>query len=155
VYRIADPLLRFWFRFVEPHWGTLRRYSPERAFEQIVAPQWEAFCGEGFERLCRQALPMIYAKEGVSGRFEVGEYWDRAVQIDVVGLRADGWVDLGECRWPTRAGVAEAPRELTTRVGHFPNGNRAVRQILFVRKKSKLAPQGVVVHDLPSLYEGR
>jgi hypothetical protein len=74
VYRIADPL---------------RRYSPERAFEQIVAPQWEAFCGEGFERLCREALPLLYAKEGVSGHFEVGEYWDRTVQIDIVGLRAD------------------------------------------------------------------
>lgn len=61
---------------MESHWATLRRYSPERAFEQIVAPQWEAFCGEGFERLCRETLPLLYAKEGVSGHF--------------VGLRADG-----------------------------------------------------------------
>ena len=88
---------------MEPHWATLRRYSPERAFEPIIAPQWEAFCGEGFERLCCEALALLYVKEGVSGHFDVGEYWDRAVQIDVVGLRADGWVDLGECRWQGRA----------------------------------------------------
>ena len=74
----------------------------------MLRPQWEAFCGEGFERLCREALPLLYAKDGVSGRFEVGEYWDRIVQIDVVGLRADGWVDLGECRWQGRMGVAQA-----------------------------------------------
>jgi hypothetical protein len=55
LYRIADPLLRFWFRFIEPHWSTLRRQSADRTFDFIVAPQWEAFCGEGFERLCREA----------------------------------------------------------------------------------------------------
>jgi hypothetical protein len=153
VYRIADPLLRFWFRFVEPHWATLRRYSPERAFEQIVAPQWEAFCGEGFERLCREALPLLYVKEGVSGHFDVGEYWDRAAQIDVVGLRADGWVDLGECRWQGRVGVAQAARELAVRAMHFPAGSRTVRQILFVRKKSKPDLHGTIVHDLAALYE--
>lgn len=153
VYRIADSLLRFWFRFVEPYWATLRRYSPERAFEQIVAPQWEAFCGEGFERLCREALPLIYAKERVSGRFEVGEYWDRAVQIDVVGLRADGWVDLGECRWQGRARLAHAARELAVRATHFPGGSRTVRQILFIRNRSKPKLQGTLVHDLAALYE--
>jgi hypothetical protein len=111
----------------------MRRYSSGRAFEQLVAPQWEAFCGEGFERLCREALPSIYSKEHISGRFDVGEYWDRSVQIDVVGLRDDGWVDLGECRWIGRTGLSSIARELAVRVGHFPGGNRTVRQLLFVR----------------------
>jgi len=118
----------------------------------VVAPQWEAFCGEGFERLCREALPSIYSKERVSGRFDVGEYWDRNVQIDVVGLRGDGWVDLGECRWIGRAGLTSTARELAARVGYFPGGNRTVRQLLFVRKKPASIPAGVVVHDLQSLY---
>jgi len=153
VYRIADALLRFWFRFVEPNWSTLRRYSPERAFEQIVGPHWEAFCGEGFERMCREALPLIYVNERVSGRFEIGEYWDRAVQIDVVGLRTDGWVDLGECRWSSRTRLAETARELSARTLHFPVGNRTVRPLLFVRKNSRPAPAGTIVHDLRALYE--
>lgn len=74
-----------WPRLVEPHWATLRRYSPERAFEQIVAPQWKAFCA--------------------------------------------------------------------VRATHFPASGRTVRQILFVRKKSKPEPQGTTVHDLAALYE--
>jgi hypothetical protein len=153
VYRMADPLLRFWFRFVEPHWGTLRRYSPERAFELIVAPQWDAFCGEGFERMCREALPLLYEEEGVVGRFDVGEYWDRAVQIDVVGLRADGWADLGECRWQGRAGAAQVARELAMRVTHFPGGSRTIRQIVFVRKRAKSEQLATPVYDLAALYE--
>jgi hypothetical protein len=89
----------------------------------------------------------------VSGKFDVGEYWDRAVQIDVVGLRADGWADLGECRRQGRVGVAQAARELALRATHFPAGTRRVRQILFVRKKPKPDLPGAIVHDLTALYE--
>ena len=155
LYRVADPLLRFWFRFVEPHWSTLRRFTPERAFEQMVAPQWDAYCGESFERMCREALPLIYEKEGVTGKYEVGEFWDRATQIDVVGLRADGWVDLGECKWHGRPAVAAVTRELETRAAHFPSQRRTVRPRIFLRTRPRPVPAGVSVHDLPSLYEAR
>ncbi len=154
VYRIADPLLRFWFRFVEPHWSTLRRHTPQHAFEQLVAPQWDAFCGEGFERLCREALPLLYASEGVGGRYEIGEYWDRAVQIDVVGLRSDGWVDLGECKWESRAAPVQAARDLAARAARYPTDGRTVRHRLFVRRAPRSAPPGISVHDLRALYGG-
>lgn len=155
LYRIADPLLRFWFRFVEPHWSTLRRYAPRHAFEQLVAPQWEAFCGDGFERLCREALPALYEAEGVSGRFEVGEFWDRTVQIDVVGLRTDGRVDLGECKWSGHPAPAHAARELVTRASHYPADGRTVGHWLFLRRAPKApAPPGVRVYDLRTLYGG-
>jgi uncharacterized protein len=98
------------------------------------------------------ALPSIYSKEHVGGRFDVDGYWDRSVQIDVVGLRDDGWVDLGECRWVGRTGLSSAARELAGKMGHFPDGNRTVRQLLFVGKKPASIPAGVLVHDLQSLY---
>jgi uncharacterized protein len=158
LYRIADPLLRFWFRFVEPNWSTLRRQTAARSFEQIVLPHWEAFCGEGFERMCREALPDLYAAEGMTGRFDVGEYWDRHVQIDVVGLRSDGWVDLGECRWQTRPSIAPIARELAIRAGRYPTGGRSVRSHVFVAVRAKSDRTDLAVHDLAELYvlgEGR
>lgn len=153
LYRVADPLLRFWFRFVEPHWSTLRRFTPERAFEQIVAPQWQAYCGEGFERLCREALPLLYHAEGVSGKFGVGEFWSRSAQIDVVGLRSDDWVDLGECKWLARANLAEVARELDARTAEYPGATgRTVRKLAFLRARTQAAAAGVTVYDLPALY---
>ena len=152
VYRIADPLLRFWFRFVESRLSSLRRYSPSQAFEQLVAPQWEAYCGEAFDRLCREALPLLYEQEGVGGRFSVGEYWDRQSQIDVVGLRSDGWVDLGECRWPADASVAGAARELATRAAHYPAEGLTTGLRLFVRSKPRDTPPGIRVHALRDLH---
>jgi hypothetical protein len=50
------------------------------------------------------------------------------------------------------AGVAQAARELTLRANYFPAGNRTVRQLLFVRGKSKGATPGILVHDLRALY---
>lgn len=152
VYRIADPLLRFWFRFLEPNWSLLRRYTAERAFEHIVAHQWDAYCGEAFERLCREALPLLYEAEGISGRSQVGEYWAREAQIDVVGLRGDGWIDLGECRWPARSSLTEAARELSVRATHYPAGGHTIQHRLFVRSKPRTVPAGVRVHDLVALY---
>lgn len=47
-----------------------------------------------FERLCREALPCL-CRKGVVAAFEVGQYWSKTTQIDVVGLLDVGWVDLG------------------------------------------------------------
>jgi AAA+ ATPase superfamily predicted ATPase len=152
LYRVADPLLRFWFRFVEPHWSTLRRFTPERAFEQIVAPQWDAYCGEAFERLCREALPLLYEAEKVTGRIEIGEFWDRRVQIDVVGLRDDGWLDLGECKWHGRPAVTGVLRELEERAAHYPARGRTVHKRIFLRTRPKSVAAGCTVHDLGALY---
>lgn len=152
VYRVADPLLRFWFRFVEPYTSSLRLTSADRAFEQLVAPEWEAFCGDGFERLCREAMWSLYAAEGVTGRCQVGEYWDRATQLDVVGLRSDGWIDLGECKWSGRSALAGASRELDTRAALYPASGRTVRRHLFFRKAPKHDDGVAEVHDLDDLY---
>ncbi len=152
VYRVADPLLRFWFRFVEPNVSQARRLTADRAVEQLVLPQWEAFCGDGFERLCREALPRVYDAEGVSARFDVGEYWDRETQIDVVGLRADRWVDLGECKWAERASLADAAAELRVRAARYPSEGRTVHSRLFVRKARRTSREGFTVHTLADLY---
>ncbi|MEM8993852.1 MAG: DUF234 domain-containing protein, partial [Acidobacteriota bacterium] len=96
-YRIQDPLLRFWFRFIFPNQSQIRQLGPEKAYGQLIAPKLDAFYGSCFERLCREAIREIYRRDGVTANFEVGEFWGGKAQIDVVSLRRDGWTDLGEC----------------------------------------------------------
>src|SRR5690606_1777684 len=96
-----DALLRTWFRFVFDQRSEIALLGPTAALAQLVRPQLEAFYGAGFERLAREALPLLWQAEGVPGGGHVGEYWDKQVQIDVVGVRRDGWIDLGECKWGT------------------------------------------------------
>ena len=150
---IDDPLLRFWFRFIFPNMSLIRSAGGASAFAERVAPSLDAWFGSGFERLCREALPLIYVKEGVSAGYEVGEYWSKTVQIDVVGLREDHWTDLGECKW----GPVRSPRSLETeldrKAAEFPNSRGATfGRRYFVRRKPAAREGATGWHSLRDLY---
>ena len=150
---IDDPLLRFWFRFIFPNMSLIRSAGGASAFAERVAPSLDAWFGSGFERLCREALPLIYANEGVSAGYEVGEYWSKTVQIDVVGLREDHWTDLGECKW----GPVRSPRSLETeldrKAAEFPNPRGATfGRRYFVRRKPAAREDANGWYSLRDLY---
>jgi AAA+ ATPase superfamily predicted ATPase len=154
-YALEDPFLRFWFRFVFPHQSVLRLLGPERGFAEIIKPEIEAYYGRCFERLCREALPLLYRKEGVRAAFEIGEYWGKEVQIDVVGVRQDGWIDLGECKWGDVSSMAALDAELEAKVERYPNPrNVTIGRHLFVRSlKARAKTPEARVHTLRDLYE--
>src|SRR5262249_13250222 len=82
-YDLDDALLRFWFRSVCPNTSYIRHMGAERALRDLIRPSLDAYFGRCFERLCREALPGLYLREGVTAAFEVGEYWAKDTQIDV------------------------------------------------------------------------
>ena len=125
-FEIGDPLLRFWFRFVFPNVSVIRSAGPARALADRIAPSLEAWYGGCLERLCREALPLIYVQEEVAAGFEVGEYWSAATQIDVVGMRDDNWTDLGECKWGAVPSPAALETELERKLQQYPN-SRSLR----------------------------
>ncbi|HVE81987.1 MAG TPA: ATP-binding protein [Myxococcales bacterium] len=154
-YELEDPLLRFWFRFVFPHQSFIQHMGPGRAFRELILPDLEAYAGSCFERLCREALPRLYEREKVKAAFQVGEYWDKAMQIDVVGIREDGWTDLGECKWGPVSSVPALVQDLQSRMARFPNSRGAT---LVGRVFARKAPRGLAgapvrVHSLEQLYE--
>lgn len=154
-FRIEDPLLRFWFRFVYPHQAFLGQNGPERMFAEHIAPHLDAYFGECFERLCREALPALYLQEGVSGSYTVGEYWDAATQIDVIGLRTDNRVDLGECKWGGVRSVVAVEEELSGRMKRYPNPSNATLQgRVFCRRAHRrcVRPPLHRWHTLDELY---
>jgi len=131
---LDDPLLRFWFRFVFPNRSFVQQMGPARSFADLIQPELDSYFGSCFERLCREALPAIYARERVTAAFAVGEYWDRNVQIDIVGARDDHWIDLGECKWGAVGSVPALVAELEAKVEAFPNPrNDAIGRRLFAR----------------------
>ncbi|MCP4664692.1 MAG: ATP-binding protein [bacterium] len=156
-YDFGDPLLRFWFRFIFPEQSQLLRLGPERALRERIRPRLDAYFGHCFERLCREALPRLYEREGVQAAFEIGEYWSRETQIDVVGLRADGWTDLGECKWGAVRSAAEVERQLEEKVKSYPNRrNATLGRRIFARRKRpvrRAGSSGVRWHTLEELYE--
>jgi hypothetical protein len=153
-YRILDPLLRFWFHFIYPHTSLIAQLGPRRAAIQVVQPSLEAYFGACYESLCREALPVIYEREGVSAAYEVGSYWSAKTQIDVVGLRRDGWIDLGECKWGNVKSVSALARALELKVSHYPNSRGAtIGRRLFLRScPARREPESPRIHTLVELY---
>ncbi len=77
-------------------------------------------------------------------------------QIDVVGLREDGWIDLGECKWGNVVSLPAAGEELESKVGQYRNPRQAtIDRRLFLRSlKSHRKPllTTLRVHTLEDLY---
>jgi len=156
-YRLLDPLLRFWFHFIYPHTSRIAQAGPSRALSQLIEPRLDAYFGRCFEGLCREALPHLYEKEQMSADFRVGSYWHKSVQIDVVGVREDGWIDLGECKWGTSASVSALAEELEGKVRRYHNPRQAtICRRLFLRAlkpQRKSLPSGLRLHALEDLYD--
>ncbi|HEX4422889.1 MAG TPA: ATP-binding protein [Kofleriaceae bacterium] len=151
---LEDAMLRFWFRFVFPHRSFIQQRGAQAAWSELVATQLDAYFGACFERLAREALPALYERERVSTAYMVGEYWDRHVQIDVVGTRGDGRIDLGEAKWGTVRSAAALTNELEARIPHYPNPDSAtIERRFFVRARprSRTRLPGHW-HDLEDLY---
>ena len=152
-FEIDDPLLRFWFRFVFPNVSVIRSGGAARAFADRIAPLLDSWFGGCFERLCREALPLIYAQEGVAAGFEIGEYWSATMQIDVVGMRDDNWTDLGECKWGTVRSPYALESELERRLQQYPNSRGAtLGRRYFARRKPAARSEAGAWYSLDDLY---
>jgi hypothetical protein len=100
-YHILDPYLRFWHRWLAPHHALLeinqRQAETLREIRNnlpcIVAPVWET--------LARQHLLTASGRGQIPFPVqEVGAWWTRGVQVDLVGVnRAEHQVVFGEARW--------------------------------------------------------
>lgn len=97
-YRIADPLFRFWFRFV---YGRTARYEVygEDAYADLIEPKLPSFVSDTFEHLSQRTVLYEYGDEY---RFveEPGNWWDGSGhEIDVVAPTSEGTLLVGEAKF--------------------------------------------------------
>jgi len=100
-YHILDPFLRFWHRWVAPHHRLLEINQRQKEtldeirnhLSYIVAPVWE--------EIARQHLLIASGTGQIPFSVqEIGSWWTRSAQIDVVGVnRQNHQVVFGEARW--------------------------------------------------------
>ena len=102
-YRVADPYLSFWHRFVAPlrATGATEIREPAELWEHIIAPRLNEHMGPVFEAACRTFVAAGDHDLLPFRPVRVGEWWsdDSAEQVDVVALGPDGEVLIGECTW--------------------------------------------------------
>lgn len=100
-YHLADPYLRFYFRFIAPNLGLVEQGLTGMLWERM-SEQFRAFVGEtAFEELCRSwTLAQARANRLPFAPEIVGSHWAQDVQVDVVALNwQEQAILLGECKW--------------------------------------------------------
>ncbi|MGO8672890.1 MAG: ATP-binding protein [Capsulimonadaceae bacterium] len=102
LYRVADPFLSFWYRFVAPLASPLQFTDPNEVFANRVLPYLSDYMGRHvFEDICAQWLRRFAKKRlGVTVR-SMGRYWSRdgSTEIDTIAeLDTEGFL-FGECKW--------------------------------------------------------
>lgn len=102
LYRIADPYVAFWHRFVSPlvSVGSIGLVDPRRLWDTAITPRLDEYMGGVFEHACRQAIRAGAVKMPFTP-VRVGEWWDAGSreQIDVVALDGEGGLLAAECKW--------------------------------------------------------
>ena len=112
-YHLADPYLRFYFRFLAPHLDQIT-FAPEQVLTHIQQ-ELRSFVGQtAFEELAQEWVVTSGRSGGLPFTPQaVGSHWSRRVQIDVVAL---DWTQremlIGECKWGTSPVDRPVVREL-------------------------------------------
>lgn len=98
IYVMDDNFFRFWFAFVFPNKSFIEERELDYLIEKKIKPRLDIFTSLTFEEVSRS-----YVKKGYLGDLkfnQVGRWWTKDAEIDIVALNEDGnSVLFGEVKW--------------------------------------------------------
>ena len=149
LYKIDDPLVAFWFRFVQPARTLLQRDLLEPV-EARLSAGFPQHCAEAWEVLARESVPRL--RIGGTAWGLASRWWGTGLngplELDLVAESLDGdSVLVGEAKWVNRQDMARWQAELSARARSAPfiRGRRIV-SALWVKEGE--AGDEVVTPDL-------
>ncbi len=136
-YRIADPFLRFYFRFLRPQRGRIARGARGLPLHQALPDRrYETFLGLAFEHFCHQHAHLLARKLGFSAvAYDHGSWFRRGdlatgAQVDLLFRRADRVLTLCEVKFRQRVG-REVIGEVDAKVAALSDlGGYSVEKVL-------------------------
>jgi len=150
LYKIADPFMRFWFRFANPR-RSLAEARNWPTIERELAGILPGIVGEAWEDLARWSVPRMEiagARWGTAARWW-GPGLDRQpMEVDVAAASEDGsMIILGEAKLRIRSarGWREAAGELRSKLERFPlvQGRKVIPCIWYVEGTRPPAGLGI------------
>ncbi len=98
-YFIADPLIAFWYRFVQPNLSSVAQSFGAEVWRHQIAPNLDEFMGGAFEEICREHARRFSQEYFSAPAQEIGRIWQADYDIDIAGKLLDGSMLYGECKW--------------------------------------------------------
>lgn len=90
-YRVCDPYLRFWLRFLSERTDDIARGLGDVVAAEI-AQSWQKYAGEAVEPLVRDCVQRLLPDPRLGAARHVGSFWgrDNRPQVDLVGTEQRG-----------------------------------------------------------------
>ncbi len=153
-YRIMDPYLHFWFRFIYPNRIDLEAGRTDEVMA-LINRSFPLYCGELFEDLVSELVRDRFLAG--NRRFtRLGRWWHKESEIDLVGLDEDtGVILFFECKWSSL--TLQEASSLLSRLKkkaegvRWRNDTRSEQYCLVARSvtgKEELRKDGFLVYDL-------
>ncbi|MCC6898614.1 MAG: ATP-binding protein [Polyangiaceae bacterium] len=152
LYRVGDPFLRFWFRFVDPNRSRLAAGQVEEVSTEIQR-EWPVFLGEAWESLVRESVP----RATIAGKrwHPASRWWGRdasgtQLELDVVARSSESARELLVGEVKLRLSAKEVPRafaELRDKTDRCPitRGKQVTHALWVLRPGAKLPGEELVL----------
>ena len=116
LYRLSDPFLRFWFRFVLPNRSTLEAGNAAGLWRRKIRPHLAQHVSVAFEDACREFLSERNRRGKLPAVYDrIGSWWRHDNEIDVVAVADEGALLLGECKWTVKPAGLDVLGKLTAK----------------------------------------
>lgn len=89
VYRISNPYVRFYFRYLFPNQSALEQMPPEAFFDEKIGASFGHFTDEAYRLACREKMAGEYVT--------VGEWLGKAGNLDIVASDGQGNICVAAC----------------------------------------------------------
>jgi len=116
LYRICDPLFRFYFRFIFPNRHMLGQGGGARLWQEVISRRMHEFTSLAAEEVARTVV-----ERSTPGLLRIGRQWDSSHELDIMAVDVSGNVRLaGEVKWWLDKPVGmNVLKELKAKVEHF------------------------------------
>ncbi len=100
IYRIRDPFIDFWFRFVYGNQSALWQMKPEDFYDKFIEPALHDYLGRIFERVCSEYIELLSSVGQTPVRVSsVGTWIGKEGTIDIVAADEERRTLVGACHW--------------------------------------------------------
>ena len=118
IYRIRDPFVDFWFRFVYDNQSDLWVLSPEEFYNKYVADELYDYLGRMFERVCGEYIELLSSVGQAPVHVtSMGTWIGKEGTIDIVAADEERHTMVGICDWGDKPMTSESYDKLMELTG--------------------------------------
>ncbi len=100
MYRIKEPLTKFYYRFVLPHMSSLLLLGPDRFYRRFIENELASFIDETYPLLCMEHIRWLADNRKLNFTVSsIEEYHDKTDAIDFVIIAAGGSAIACKCSY--------------------------------------------------------